>query len=71
MPQLQSVIPVHKSHGAELEFALCYRCKAVLPQSPRFRTMGKTSLGFRNFCKQLRNAAPEQSCYQLFCRSFS
>lgn len=65
------LLPLHKTDGAELEFALCFFCKSVLPDNPKFRTMGKTSLGFRNFCKHRPNDAPEHSCYQRFKRSFS
>jgi hypothetical protein len=70
MSSLQ-VIPLHKSNGTELEFALRYHCKAVLPDNPKYRTMGKTSLGFRNFCKQQTKVPPEQSCLQQFRRRFS
>lgn len=65
------ILPLHKSNAFELEFACCFYCEAILPDNPKFRTLGKTSLGFRNFCKQLPKSPPEHSCYQRFKRSFS
>jgi hypothetical protein len=71
MPSLREAMPLHHPTGAELEFALCFYCQAVLPENPRFRTSARTSLGRRNFCQQDRNAPAEHGCLQQFRRRFS
>jgi hypothetical protein len=62
-------IPLHKSNGAELEFALCFFCRNLLPDDPKFRTSARTSIGSRNFFEQLEKP-PEQRCLQEFRKRF-
>ena len=60
-------IPLH--NGAELEFAMCFFCRNILPDNPRLRTSAKTSIGQRNFCEQVEKP-PEQRCLQEFRKRF-
>lgn len=62
--------PLHKPRGEELEFATCFYCQAVLPDNPRLRKLGHTSLGMRNFCREILTKPPEQYCYAQFKRRF-
>ena len=62
-------IPLHTSNGAELEFAMCFFCRNILPDNPRLRTSARTSIGQRNFCEQLEKP-PEQRCLQEFRKRF-
>jgi hypothetical protein len=62
-------IPLHSPNGAELEFALCFFCRNILPDNPRLRTSAKTSIGQRNFCEQVEKP-PEERCLQEFRKRF-
>ena len=62
-------IPLHTSNGAELEFALSFFCRNILPDNPRLRTSARTSIGHRNFCEQLEKP-PEERCLQEFRKRF-
>jgi len=62
-------IPLHTSNGAELEFALCFFCRNILPDNPRLRTSARTSIGQRNFCEQLEKPL-EERCLQEFRKRF-
>ena len=62
-------IPLHMSDGAELEFALCFFCRSILPEDPKLRTSARTSIGQRNFCEQVEKP-PEERCLQEFRKRF-
>jgi hypothetical protein len=62
-------IPLHKSDGAELEFALCFYCQTILPDDPKFRVTARTSLGRRNFCPQ-GELQTEKTCLHQFRQRF-
>jgi hypothetical protein len=62
-------IPLHTSNGAELEFAMCFFCRNILPADKKLRTSARTSIGQRNFCEQPEKP-PEQRCLQEFRKRF-